>query len=74
MERTNLKAILSLYGPEWTGIKRWLGEERDYRIAQLLKAKTWEDSLKHQGAVEVIDKLLNVEKDAAIAASTRETK
>lgn len=71
MERTNLKALLSLYGPEWTAIKKWLGEEREFRVAQLVKASSWDDSLKHQGAIEVIDKLLFVEKDAAIAASTK---
>lgn len=71
MERTNLKAVISLYGPEWTAIKKWLGEEREFRVAQLIKASTWEASLKHQGAIELIDKLLYVEKDAAIAASNK---
>jgi len=65
----NLKSHISLYGPEWAAIKQWLQEERELRLTSLLSAKTHEDSQRHRGAVEVIDKLLRVEKDAARAAS-----
>lgn len=67
----NLKARISLYGPDWTAIRQWLEEERGVYLAKLVRASTQDDSQKHRGAIEVIDKLLNVEKDAAIAASTK---
>lgn len=69
MERPNLKGVIAFKGPEWTSIKNWLNTEREFRVAQLIKAKTWEDSVKHQGAIEIIDKLLFVEKDAERSAS-----
>lgn len=70
-QQTNLKARISLYGPDWSAIKEWLEIEREHAVAKLVKAATWDDSLKHRGAIDVIDKLLGVEKDAEIAASTK---
>ena len=68
-EQTNLKARISLYGPDWLAIKEWLEIEREHLLSKLLNAKTHDESQKHRGAIEQIDKLLGVEKDAAIAAS-----
>ena len=65
----NLKARLSLYGADWLAIKEWLEIERELNVAKLLKATNQDESNKLRGAVDVIDKLLGVEKDAAIAAS-----
>lgn len=65
----NLKARISLYGPDWLAIKEWLDIEREYRLSKLLNAETHDESQKHRGAIQMIDKLLFVEKDAEIAAS-----
>lgn len=70
-KQTNLKARVSLYGSDWLAIKEWLEIEREHAVAKLCKAATWDDSNKHRGAIEMIDKLLGVEKDAAIAASNK---
>lgn len=64
----NLKARISLYGPDWTAIKEWLEVEREYRLAKLVGSKSHDDSQKHRGAIDMIDKLLGVEKDAEIAS------
>lgn len=65
----NLKSRLSLYGADWQAIKEWLEVEREHTVQKLLNAKSWDDSNEHRGAIGLIDKLLGVEKDAAIAAS-----
>lgn len=67
----NLKARISLYGPEWSAIKEWLEIEREHLLSKLLNAKTHDESQKHRGAIMLIDKLLGVEKDAEIAASAQ---
>lgn len=70
-EQTNLKARISLYGPDWQAIKDWLEIEREHLVSKIIKAKTHDEAQEHRGAIKVIDKLLNVEKDAAIAASAQ---
>lgn len=65
----NLKARVSLHGPDWLAIKEWLHNERLVAISGLIHAKTHDESQRHRGAIDMIDKLLRVEKDAAIAAS-----
>ena len=70
-QQINLKARLSLYGADWLAIKEWLEIEREQTVQKLLNAKSWDDSNKHRGAVDMIDKVLGVEKDAAIAASAK---
>ena len=52
-------------------IKEWLEIEREHLLSKLLNAKTHDESQRHRGAIDQIDKLLGVEKDAAIAASTQ---
>lgn len=68
-EQFNLASKISMYSPEWQAIKAWLEIEREQSVAQLLKAGSWDESNRHRGAIDKIDKLLNVEKDAARAAS-----
>lgn len=67
-EQINLKARISLYGPDWGVIKEWLTIEREHLLSKLLNAKTHDESQKHRGAIDVIDKLLFVEKDAERAS------
>ena len=67
-KQTNLKARLSLGGPDWAVIKEWLEIEREHELSKLLNAKSHDDSQKHRGAITMIDKLLGVEKDAKIAS------
>ena len=69
IKAVNLKARVSLHGPDWLAIKEWLQNERNIAISKLTHAKTHEESQEHRGAIDLIDKLLRVEKDAAIAAS-----
>lgn len=70
-DQTNLKARISLYGPDWAAIKEWLEIEREHLVSKLIKAKTHDEAQEHRGAIAQIDKLLFVEKDAAIAASIK---
>lgn len=67
----NLKARISLYGPDWAAIKEWCEIEREHLVSKLIKAKTHDEAQEHRGAIQLIDKLLFVEKDAAHAASTQ---
>lgn len=67
-KQTNLKARVSLHGPDWSAIKEWLSIEREHLLSKLLNAKTHDESQKHRGAINMIDKLLGVEKDAEIAS------
>lgn len=67
----NLKARISLYGPDWVAMKEWLNIEREHILGKLLKAKTHDEAQEHRGAIALIDKLLFVEKDAAMAASAK---
>lgn len=69
--QTNLKARISLYGPDWVAIKEWLEIEREHTVAKLITDKTHDEAQEHRGAIKLIDKLLFVEKDAALAASVQ---
>lgn len=70
-EQINLKARISLYGPDWAAIKEWLEIEREHTVSKLIKTKTHDEAQEHRGTIKLIDKLLHVEKDAAIAASAQ---
>lgn len=68
-KQTNLKARVSLHGPDWLAVKDWLEIEREHLVSKLVTAKTQDESQEHRGAIRLIDKLLFVEKDAEISAS-----
>lgn len=65
----NLKARVTLHGPEWLAVKEWLEVKHEHTVRRLIKAKTHDETQKLRGAIELIDELLFVEQDAAIAAS-----
>lgn len=66
-----LMARVSFHGPDWAAVKEWLQEERQERLDKLVKSTSWDDSLKHQGAINQIDRLLRVEEDARKALASR---
>lgn len=68
-EPVNLKAIISMHSPEWAGLKKWALREKELLVQKLIKADTYDETNELRGAIKFIDKLLSVEKDAAIAAS-----
>ena len=64
MATVNLKARLtSFHGQDWMAVRDWLNAEKEQRISKLVGATTQQDSDKQRGAIEVINKLLGVEKD-----------
>lgn len=65
----NLKAHISMHSPEWAVLKQWANRERELLVQKLVKTDSHDKSNKLRGAIEFIDQLLAVEKDAAIAAS-----
>ena len=65
----NLKAHISMHSPEWAVLKKWALREKELLVQKLVKAETHDQSNKLRGAIEFINQLLAVEKDAAIAAS-----
>lgn len=69
MDNNTLMARVSFHGPDWIAIRSWLETERQNRVQKLINSKSWDDSLKHQGAIDQIDRLLRVETDAVKAAS-----
>mgnify|MGYP006961565502 CR=1 FL=1 len=65
MATVNLKArISSFHGQDWKAVRDWLEAEKEQRISKLIGATTQQDSDKQRGALQVIDKLLNAERDA----------
>lgn len=68
----NLKARISLYGPDWLAIKEWLQIEREHLVSKIIAGKDQDETNKLRGAIELIDKLLFVEKDAEIAAASNQ--
>lgn len=68
-DQINLKARISLYGPDWSAIKEWLTIEREHTLSKLVASQSHDESQKHRGTIALIDKLLFVEKDAEISAS-----
>ena len=65
MASVNLKArISSFHGQDWKAVRDWLEAEKEQRISKLIGATTQQDSDKQRGALQVIDKLLNAERDA----------
>lgn len=68
----NLKARISLYGPDWLAIKEWLQIEREHLVSKIIADKDQDETNKLRGAIELIDKLLFVEKDAEIAAASNQ--
>ena len=69
MSKVNLKSRISFHSSEWRNIKEWLQEERQLVVAQLIGAKTHDESQEYRGKIKLIDKLLYQEKDAAEPAS-----
>lgn len=69
MNDRTLMARVSFHGPDWAAVREWLLQERERRVNKLISSTSWDDSLKHQGAIDQIDRLLRVETDAAKAAS-----
>lgn len=65
----NLKAIMSMHSPEWAGLKKWLTREKELLVQKLIKEDSHDKSQELRGAIKLVDQLLAVEKDAAIAAS-----
>lgn len=65
---TNLKAFINFNGAEWQAIKRWLQEQRDVEVQKLVASKDHDDSNVRRGAIQKLDMLLNVEKDAIMAS------
>jgi hypothetical protein len=65
---TNLLAFINFNGPEWQAIKRYLQQEKDFEVQKLIGASSHDDSNKHRGAIQRLDKLLNAERDANIAS------
>lgn len=64
MATVNLKArISSFHGQDWKAVRDWLEAEKEQRISKLIGATTQQDSDKQRGALQVIDKLLNAERD-----------
>ncbi len=63
--RTNLKARISFHSSEWQAMRDWLKEERELAVSMLIGAKTQDDSQKYRGKIELVDKILHMEKDAA---------
>lgn len=65
MATVNLKArVSSFHGQDWKAVRDWLEAEKEQRISKLIGATTQQDSDKQRGALQVIDKLLNAERDA----------
>jgi hypothetical protein len=68
---TNLLAFINVHGQEWQAIKRYLTELRGQEVQKLVKDTSHDDSNKRRGAIETIDRLLGVERDAEIASQQR---
>lgn len=64
MATVNLKARLtSFHDINWLAVKDWAEEEKNQRVQRLIGAATQQDSDKQRGAIEVLNKLLNIDKD-----------
>ena len=64
---TNLTAFINVHGQEWQAIKRYLEEQREIKLKELVGLKSHDESNVCRGAIQILDRLLNVEKDALIA-------
>lgn len=71
LQPVNLKAIISMHSPEWAGLKKWALREKELLVQKLVKAESHDKSNELRGAIKMLDQLLAVEKDAAIAASNQ---
>lgn len=69
LEPVNLKSLISMHSPEWAALKKWALRERELLVQKLVKEASHDKSNVYRGAIQLIDQLLSVEKDAAIAAS-----
>lgn len=59
-----VKSLVNFNTHEWAVIKKWLEEEREDSIKALINSSTHDDSMRHRGAINKIDKLLSAERDA----------